>query len=47
MSENSGSGEQPRLTNLQDIITSDSPISSFNYKLPQEFFEKVLECELI
>ena len=46
MSENSGSGEQPRLISLQDIITSDSPISSFNYKLPQEFFEKVLECEV-
>ena len=46
MSHNSGSGEQPKLKSLQDIITSDSSILSFDYKLPPEFFEKVLECEV-
>ena len=46
MSENSGSGDQPRLISLQDIIISDSPFLSLNYNLPSEFFEKVLEYEI-
>ena len=46
MYENSGNNELPRLQTLQDMITSDSNDDLYKYSLPQDFFEKVLECEV-
>ena len=46
MTDISRRGEEPKLQTIQDIMTSDSAISFLKYKLPSEFFEKVLECEV-
>ena len=46
MFNNSGKNEEPRLETINDIMTSNSAIVSLKYKLPSEFFEKVLECEV-
>ena len=42
MLENNGSGDQTKLTTLEDILNSESSY----YKLPSEFFEKILEYEV-
>ena len=46
MSDNSGSNEEPKLQSLQDIMTSDFAIAEYKYRLPPEFFQKVLDCEV-
>ena len=46
MSANSGNNEEPKLQSLQDIMTSDSAIAAYKYRLPPEFFQKVLDCEV-
>ena len=42
MLENYGGGDQTKLTSLEDILNSESSY----YKLPSEFFEKILEYEV-
>ena len=42
MLENNGNGDQTKLTTLEDILNSESSY----YKLPSEFFEKILEYEV-
>ena len=46
MFNNSGKNEEPRLETINDIMTSDSAIIGLKYRLPSEFFEKVLDCEV-
>ncbi len=46
MSDNSGSNEEPKLQSLQDIMTSDFAIAEYKYRLPPDFFQKVLDCEV-
>ena len=46
MSDNSGSNEEPKLQTLQDIMTSDFAIAEYKYRLPPDFFQKVLDCEV-
>ena len=46
MFNNSGKNEEPRLESINDIMTSNSAIVGLKYRLPSEFFEKVLECEV-
>ena len=46
MFNNSGKNEEPRLQTINDIMTSNSAIASLKYKLPSEFFQKVLDCEV-
>ena len=46
MFNNSGKNEEPRLETINDIMTSNSAIVALKYRLPSEFFEKVLECEV-
>ena len=46
MSNNLGNEEEPRLKTMQEIITSESAIAGYKYKLTSDFFEKVLECEV-
>ena len=37
---------QPKLQTLQDIITSDSNNNYSKYRLPPDFFQNVLDCEV-
>ena len=46
MFNNSGKNEEPRLQTINDIMTSNSAIAALKYRLPSEFFEKVLDCEV-
>ena len=38
--------DEPKLQTIEDIMTSESSIREYKYKLTPEFFEKVLECEV-
>ena len=47
MYENSRNNEQPELQTLQDIITSPESNNDFyKYRLPPDFFQNVLDCEV-
>ena len=46
MINNSGKNDEPRLETINDIMTSNSAIASLKYRLPSEFFQKVLDCEV-
>ena len=47
MYENSRNNEQQRLQTLQDIITSPESNNDFyKYRLPPDFFQNVLDCEV-